>query len=448
MPALSASARMNFHSLNLVQAAWFIAHVTAICRMNGCDEARTFHLNATAPAALSVAGFIAQPQLQCIANLEDLVVCTSVLGGPSWNQSAIPGLTAYSADSNTPVWNSTEIFSSTAFAFSDLQGNVFASDGFVLVATSAEGQPLGQPIIITPVLGDFSSLTATHNQVFVLPAKHGDIATYLSNGVPLGALWLNDTQHNEYGTYVSAAPAVVYQSRFYLATQFQSVTPTTHDGTACRLYAVDVHRTLVGKMIVAWNVDYICPSRSQDQVRSEATILRSQQTICVVVGDNSTDQDSIMCVRDQSNTAQPTLMVPCNGTVVSMTLASYDSPLLIASCVSSGSINVIVVNLTSATHSTLQLNQMLPSFLMNASLIPDCPLMTFRQIDGQAVFSVNLKLDHETAIATMMVGADEQSVQFSNATAIDAEYGSCTQQLLGQDENLVMITDKGIVFLD
>eukprot|EP00045_Choanoeca_perplexa_P002441 m.24517 g.24517 ORF g.24517 m.24517 type:complete len:438 (-) comp11522_c0_seq1:88-1401(-) len=430
----------------LLTAVIYVAHAE-VCRLNGCDDARSFHLDRPMPSGFSVAAVVPQPELQCVANVNDFIVCTSGRGGPAWNKLAIPGLTAYSIDDGSMIWNSSEIFNTSGFAFSDLDGNTFASDGFIFIAVSTTGGLLGPPVIIAPVMGDLHSLAATHNQVFVLPSTNSDVATYLSNGVPLGALWLNATIDGVYGTYVSSAPVVVSQDRFYMAAQFQaekssSATPP------CRLYAVDVHRELVGKMIIAWYANYSCPTES-DVLRSEATVLRSNSLLCYIAS-SPQGHDQVQCTNDQGSSSSIVTSASCAGTIVSLALVQYNSNTLLASCVlPDASVTLLQLDLSAYTHTSTNLTKVLPSHLAQAEVVSRCPMMTFNATapDSSGLLLAFADTANNSTELVMLAGDEQGQVRFVNSTSLPADVGTCKQQLLAFETRLALVTDSSLVLL-
>jgi hypothetical protein len=415
-----------------------------VCRLNGCDDARSFHLDRAISPHLSVATIVSQPRLQCVANVNDFIVCTSGRGGPAWNKEAIPGLTAYSLDDGSMMWNSSEIFNTTAFAFSDLNGNTFASDGFIFIAVSPQGGLLGQPVIIAPVLGDLHSLAATHNQVFVLPSVASDVATYLSNGVPLGALWLNASFDGSEGTFVSSAPVVVRQDRFYMASRFQAVEPIS--SVACRLYAIDVNRVLVGKMIVAWYVNYTCPIQT-NVIRSEATVLRSNNVLCYVAG-TSHGQDQVQCDSDLETSSKRVATMSCDGTITSLALTDYNADVLLATCVhTNSSVTLLQLNLNSSSHASTALDGILPARLSSATMVPRCPMMTFNMSASET--GIMLAFTEPSSNSTELVMlASSPAIRYVNSTVLPPDVGTCNQQLLAFDDRVALVTDSALVILE
>ncbi|EDQ86014.1 uncharacterized protein MONBRDRAFT_28653 [Monosiga brevicollis MX1] len=257
-------------TVGLLACAILSEWCSAYCRFDGCDGYRSFSLDTddglatgrTRTWQLRKPWVVPYPEGHCVVNSGGVLVCTSSRGGPGWDNRSVPGLVAFDPEGH-PLWNSTDIFNTSALPIADLNGNVFASDGFNLVALASTGQPLGPPALISPNMGNLHSLAATHNNVFVLPSTDRDVATYLTNGVPLGSMWLNATVDGCHGTYTATQSALVSGFRAVFPTQFRPDNASCTVAQAdCRLFAIDIYRRLVGKMIQAWNVSIPCGSPS------------------------------------------------------------------------------------------------------------------------------------------------------------------------------------------
>jgi len=147
-------------------------------------------------------------------------------------------------------------------------GAGFATDGYTFVGFDQSGNPLGDPVIIDPPLGLTFSPLLTDNGVVILTSRDSNIAGYLTNGVPHASITLAAVVAGIRGKFVPTGQPAVNGSRIYVSAQFQpdngqrwfgpAGAPHASNGLQCRLFAIDVHRTLNERLQVRWNVSIPC----------------------------------------------------------------------------------------------------------------------------------------------------------------------------------------------
>ncbi len=232
-----------------------------------------------------------------------------------------PGVVGIDAISGRVVFNVTGITSSSAPSFPLLDNDRmrgYYSDGSAFVGwTKPNGRPLGAPVLVRPELGKTASPALTDNGVVVLASLDaqvsGAVAGYLTNGVPHASLTLRDVIHDVEGVHVPAGEVLVtgggdrilVPTRFYYTavvdkkngdkeqnssnggskSMERTSSSTTsnlpprpefwsdHDtisgskgdkfklaveSTVCRVFAIDVRRTLNNRFLVAWNTSVPC----------------------------------------------------------------------------------------------------------------------------------------------------------------------------------------------
>ena len=77
-----------------------------------------------------------------------------------------------------------------------------------------------------------------------------------ADGVPHAGLWLNDTINGTEGSFLPLSTPAVSGNRLYIISLFKpQKVPYTYPDTLVRLYAIDVHTTIVNRLEVAWKYD-------------------------------------------------------------------------------------------------------------------------------------------------------------------------------------------------
>lgn len=176
------------------------------------------------------------------------------------------GVTAYEGSAEV-AWNAPPPPTATgALPLLDIAGSSVTTDGSHLVGRNARGQPLGPDIAIVPALGPTWSTAATHNNVLVLATRvGGSLAAYLTNGIPHASFVLNGTAPGGGGPgfYTALGPPLVENNRLYIATAFRLPNGQPPPGAAsCRVYAIDVARTLNHRLRIGWWTPVPCPAAS------------------------------------------------------------------------------------------------------------------------------------------------------------------------------------------
>jgi hypothetical protein len=368
------------------------------CRFDGCSAGRSFFLgvlNLTAfvgrlPGSALPSSYTRFPSAQCVSTLDSQIACTSRAGGSPLEPNTVPGLVAFALRAQGALelsWNWTDLYNSSSLPIADLQSNIFATDGFVLLATSSNGTPLGQPVLIIPTMGPVHSLMATYNDVLVIPSLTTDIATYLNNGVPYSELWLYGTLQGVPGLYLTFSPGVVDNTNFYVPMRFAPGQGARGLPSAqCLLLAVEVRRAQVGKMEVLWNHTFVCPEAGTAQARSPAQTTLVNGTVCTVAGSAAQPGfDELLCLRDRGLFASVALSLVCNGTVLALARATHNAATTLVAVGrpgNNGSCVLVVDNDGGgggglAASACLDLRVPLPLELNASTLVPTCPLMTY-----------------------------------------------------------------------
>lgn len=199
-----------------------------------------------------------------------------------------------------------------------------STDGSRLVGLDAFGSPLGPTIDIVPPLGPTWPTVATHNGVVMLSACCGGIAGYLTDGVPHASTVLQGKgPQGQDGIYTPLGAPLVMQNRLVYLTAFRadgvcgesqgqqgrqglgSMTGAVQaDAGACRIYAVDVARTLNNRLRVAWTRNVSCPAQTSQAAATSSppgalAIATPGGLMCFGVGEPVT----MLCLRDAGNTS-------------------------------------------------------------------------------------------------------------------------------------------------
>jgi hypothetical protein len=237
-------------------------------------------------------------------------------GGVTPNDGHAPdGVLGIDADSGKIAWRSSAISSTAAHALLlDGSSIALASDGSVYAGyTLFAGKPLGPPTPMPGNNGGAFALSSTDNGVVMLLQRSGVVAGYLTNGIVHASILLaGSSPAGAPGLFVPlGAPVVVEavpgegRNRVVFVTAFHpssaalassaaaaaaaaAVVPAAraaavedsggelgagrsrnsnedhhhddHDNTTniCRVYAVDVHRTIDKRFTVAWYFELAC----------------------------------------------------------------------------------------------------------------------------------------------------------------------------------------------
>jgi hypothetical protein len=274
--------------------SFFVLQANAACPLFGCDSAQQNTLRGFAPQ------ISAQPKIAWKTNLShssgDKLVCTSseetavctVNSGDQYtaNGRVQPGVFALGS-SGSVKWNSSSILATRS---APLQGTVegggleiIVTDGKQLVAFDAAGASLG-PAISLHSDKEAYGLTLTDNGVVLVADKACELAGYLTNGVIHASMRFRANIAGVDGCFAPLSMPAVNSTlnRVYIATQFdQPLSKTNHLSkthrlsknssgvTVCRIYAVDIHRTMDNRMQTAWTSDYRCRRNSGTNVPSQ-----------------------------------------------------------------------------------------------------------------------------------------------------------------------------------
>lgn len=422
----------------------------ASCRFDGCDASRSFHLgdvdSSKSPFVLNETAY---PGLQCSLAKQAALICTSKFGGPSESDVDAPtpgvaGLIALNL-SGAIKWKTHQLYATTALPIIDINGNSFSVDGTVLVAYTLQGESLGQNVLIKPSMGTCFSMTATTNSVFVITSQASDIATYLTNGVPLAPLWLNTSLPNHaIVTYFAISTPVIAESRVYVLTALDAE-HVPYRGL-CRLYAFDVHRTLVGKIDIAWFWPTRC-NATLFKSRSAAMMTLANDTVCTILS-SDTHSDELACIRDMGSKPSVALQYNLTGSGVSLSRVSSVSQQLV---VLTNTALLSVINLASQT---IELEASLASVFNKSVVVHEqCPFMSYNRTDvavppsyvasflgvatiGNASTVFSLSLDKQTEKLQLTVDWTE---------ALPASFSECVAQpLMGSHGDIALVSPTAL----
>lgn len=323
------------------------------CLQEGCDQLRRYAFsplplmpaaNRTVRVGVVNATQWVPPHPRC-SSTGEMVVCTASSGEQHQHEHATPLVVMAAFDASLqPLWRYTLNASSPTLPLTmdaggppmmNDYGQTVSSDGRVLVGVEADGAPFGDAITIVPAMaGGVYGLSITSNAVILIASRRDTLAGYLTNGVPHASIMLNavspDGRHN--GTYFSRGPPLVLGSRCYLTTTFVADAPSKNGGEQppfCRLYAVDISRTMANRMTVAWEVQLPCPANQTDRSTPAspgfvATALESG-VLCTTARNNVTmGSDDWLCVQDNGDSATLLPPVHANGRIVAAAQVSAD----------------------------------------------------------------------------------------------------------------------------
>ena len=211
--------------------------------------------------------------------------------------SARSTLFAIDVDSGNETWGSADISSTGAHPLLDeeaLGGIAVASDGSFLAGFSLAGSALGPPTFVSNDRNGTFSLAATDNGVIMLVERAGVVSGYLTDGIVHASVRLTDTVAGEPGLFVPISPPLIVPSgnnaskattddnrnRVLMLTAFERLQDSPSKGKAtsirgataadadhndndavdstCRVYAIDVARTISNRFSVAWHLDVAC----------------------------------------------------------------------------------------------------------------------------------------------------------------------------------------------
>lgn len=373
-------------------------------------------------------------------------------------------------------------------------GQAVASDGAVLVGVDAAGQPLGPPIVITPAMyGGVYSLGLTANGVIIIASRRSTLAGYLTNGIPHASIRLNATSPDgkTAGLYVPRSAPVVNVDRIYLQTVF---VPGLHgssvedDGAEvnnslyCRIYAVDVARTLNNRMSVAWWVQTSCPtaiaSNKTTNTAPSAVLMNVGNHLCWASRNDSANasllSDSWTCLVDNNSSAH---VVGASVALDGQLMAAAHVP------VSSDGVNlaVLAVNHNDDWNASLLLVNCSSQRALSRLSLPAALNVTGARWAGAPVTVTpclsaveeeqgEQKEGREGGVATCVLSAVElpdnstivvgwtvarpQWLRFLSLVQLPADSGTVEQQMLwlhdssGNTSSLVVPTTEGLVYID
>ncbi len=127
----------------------------------------------------------------------------------------------------------------------------------------------------------------------VIPSKFGDLAAFLENGIPEAALYLSDIIDDIPGVFEPFQKPCLIGSRFYLLTKFNTLR------NICRLYAIDVQRTMSQRLRVVWYQPFTCFTDIEFPV---ATPLVALDTI-LVFARGQTSNNTLFGFQDLGNSS-------------------------------------------------------------------------------------------------------------------------------------------------
>lgn len=271
------------------------------CQFDGCDcfQTRSFRVNLTDASAGGSTAAAGYPLSSC-TSWNGMLVCTTQNATISKQQPGVYAIRLGSGVGAGPAprvaWASKQVVGTDALPLLDLAGDSFSVDGLALFGANADGVPLGLPVVITPFIGPVHSMTGTTNNVMLIPSKHKNIAAYLTNGVPHASIWLNDTIQGQQGTFTALHTPVVFSTRAIFMTQFHAAASTpsqplpppqttgrSSNRTSCRLYALDVKRSIAGRLSVPWFVDTACPASFNPQTPPALLGMQATSEVCFAV---------------------------------------------------------------------------------------------------------------------------------------------------------------------
>ena len=155
----------------------------------------------------------------------------------------------------------------------DNYGDLTGSDGLKLVHYDENGKLY--PIISCDGLRPVLSLQLVGTDFLLLVSEHGEIVVRDTNGVPVGSLFLKAVIQKVNGTFVPISQPVVNGYRFYLLTKFVPETDMADTLELQRLYAIDVHHSLLNRITIGWHYDF--ERQTYDQNNNIAKYVRKNK---------------------------------------------------------------------------------------------------------------------------------------------------------------------------
>ncbi|KAL5022805.1 hypothetical protein ScPMuIL_001960 [Solemya velum] len=295
------------------------------CPIYGCNTAGTFSHRANIPRSNVSIVWNSGPfsgvnpnALGCVGNDADLV-CQYI--GPNST-----GLASFNARNGSVRWRD-DILHYPPLPLMNIVGDVIGSDGSRLVKYDVDGQ-LYRPVIeFAP--RNIYSMTLTDDGLLLMVSREGVLLTYETNGVPYSFIWLNDTVDAESGTFCPIAPAVINVNRAYIITEFKPANGSSKVIKLRRIYAVDIPKTMVGKMKVAWHLDManlsimtsdktalsrrpIGKRRFRTQLPSTPQLLYSSVSNMLYASVPATNSTTpfVLSLRDKGTTAEMAFKIP------------------------------------------------------------------------------------------------------------------------------------------
>ena len=281
-------------NFRLVLGVLFFAGNAQACTQLGCDSDQSNNLNDFSPPSFKartptvawetvVNSALESSQLLCAsAASESALICVAdslTTGSPTESTN---GIFSIDAASGKTVWDSRNISSSSAHPLLDVADGSLAltSDGSTFAGFTFDGESLGEPVAVSADRNGSFALTSTDNGVVMIIERSGLVSGYLTNGVVHASLHLKGTDsQGRPGRFVPIGTPVVTEegpanssgrNRVILLTAFQSsvkskifATNATNDvQNTCRVYALDVQRTIDKRIEVAWQYEFNCAASS------------------------------------------------------------------------------------------------------------------------------------------------------------------------------------------
>ncbi|KAL4223810.1 hypothetical protein ACF0H5_017275 [Mactra antiquata] len=236
------------------------------CPMYGCRPSGSFSYAFDAPRynatiGWSVENFVGPiPEaMGCVGNSVALV-CQSNGPGP-----ADTGLMSLDLSDGKVRWRD-PILRFPVLPVMDVDGNIWASDGFNLMHYDTNGKPISDQIRLDPDMRPLLGINyIPDNDFILLVSGNGQITTKTSDGTPMAELVLKGSVERANGTFLPVAPAVVNGNRFYVLTEFAPDNGAEVGNLGLqRLYAIDTFSRMTGRIEIAWYANFERESRQKN----------------------------------------------------------------------------------------------------------------------------------------------------------------------------------------
>jgi hypothetical protein len=296
---------------------------TGACPLLGCSPSQQNNLDSFTPklsskpevAWLTVLSPASSTEILC-TSYQQTAVCVTNYGNEVAAAQSGAGLFALNS-SGSVLW-SNSIISATRSA--PLQGTAgggpetVVTDGNQLVAFGAGGKSLG-PSISLHSQSEAFSLTLTDNGVVIIADKACGMAGYLTNGVIHASMQFRATIAGSDGCFApSSMPAINRTlNRVYIAAQFDQPLNSS-EVAVCRIYAVDIHRTMDNRMHTAWTQDYRCFSSTSHTTQDNPFLLLDNTLYFESAGPGSSPQSNLLALHDNGTSASVLFSRPLHVT--------------------------------------------------------------------------------------------------------------------------------------